>query len=308
MKTAFLFSGQGAQYPGMYKELYESYEEVAVVMNKADEILGRKITAICFEGTQEELNLTRNTQPCVLATELAAAELLIRNGVEPDAVAGFSLGEYAAVTVAGVISKEDVFPIIQYRADIMQEAVPEGEGGMAAFIGAEQAWLESVCSEIGKEKVSIANYNSPTQIVLAGTRDGIREALERAKRDRVKALPLAVSVPSHCMLMEKAAQLLGNRLLDYSFHQPQIPVYMNYNGEMVENKEHIKEFLKLQLSNAVQWVKTLNNMRNAGIDTFIECGPGKVLSGLVKKTLKDVKILHVEDIVSFQEVIREWKN
>lgn len=305
MKIAFLFPGQGAQTEGMFKDLYDNYEEVSNVMDRADIVLDRKITEICFNGTQEELNLTHNTQPCVLATELAATGLLLAHHIVPEAVAGFSLGEYAALTVAGVISKDDVFPLIQYRADIMQEAVPEGQGGMVAVIGAEQSWLENTCEEIGCEKLAIANYNSPQQTVLAGTMEGIEEVLRIAKEKRIRAMRLPVSVPSHCMLMKNAARQLRERLSECTFRDPQIPVYMNYNGEKLVDSDGVEEILTLQLSNAVQWVKTLNNMEKDGIDTFIECGPGKILSGLVNKTLKEVKILHVGDLDSFYKTLNE---
>ncbi len=307
MKIAFIFPGQGAQTVGMFKDLYDTYKEVSNAMDRADIILKRSITGVCFNGTQEELSLTHNTQPCLLATELAAADLLLAHNVIPEAVAGFSLGEYAALTVAGVISREDVFPLIQYRADIMQEAVPEGQGGMVAVIGAEQSWLENICEEIGHEKLAIANYNSPQQIVLAGTIEGIEEILNITKEKRIRAMRLPVSVPSHCTLMKDAAKQLGDRLSECTFDYPQIPVYMNYNGKKLVDSDNIEEFLALQLSNAVQWVRTLNNMKDDGIDTFIECGPGKVLSGLVKKNLKDVNVLHVGDMGSFNQTLQELK-
>lgn len=307
MRTAFIFPGQGAQFPGMFSDLYEDYKEISSVMDEADRILGHRVTEVCFNGTQEELDLTQNTQPCILATEIAAANLLMENGVMPRAVAGFSLGEYAALTVAGVILKENVFPVIQYRAEIMQAAVPKGKGGMAAVIGAEQSWLEEICEKIGQERLAIANYNSPQQIVLAGTTEGLEEIIRIARENRIRAIRLPVSVPSHCMLMKNAAEQLRNKLRECSFQTPEIPVYMNYTGEKLNDSDRVEELLKLQLENPVQWGKTLNNMREDGIDTFIECGPGKVLSGLVKKTLKDVRILNVEDIESFKKTMQELK-
>ena len=185
MKIGILFSGQGAQYPGMMKDLYDTEPAANEIFNKADAILGREISKICFEGTQEDLNLTHNTQPCMLAGDLAAAMILKNHGINADAVAGFSLGEYAALTYSGAISIEDVFRIIQIRADVMQEAVAPGEGAMAAFVGATVEQVEDICTKVTKGYVVAANYNSPVQTVISGTAAGVDEACKLADRKSV---------------------------------------------------------------------------------------------------------------------------
>lgn len=295
MKIAFLFSGQGAQYSGMMKELYESEDAAKNIFSTADIALGRPISGLCFNGSQEELNLTHNTQPCVLAADLAAGMTLRAHGIEPEAVAGFSLGEYAALVYADVISSEDAFGMVQIRADAMQEAVAPGDGAMAALKGVSEDKAEELCKKATKGYVIPANFNSPVQTVISGTVAGVDEVIEIAQAEKIICMKLAVSAPFHCALMEPAAKKLDELFKAKKFNTPRIPVYMNYHGETVTNQSEIADLLVKQAMNPVRWVKTLENMRDAGIDTFIECGPGKTLSGLVKKTLKDVTICRVED-------------
>lgn len=304
-KIGILFSGQGAQYPGMMKDLYD--EEVAAkeLFDKADTVLGRKISELCFEGTQEELNLTHNTQPCMLAGDLAAAMVLNSYGIKADAVAGFSLGEYAALAYANAISIDEVFPVIQIRADAMQEAVAPGEGAMAAFIGATAEQVEEICNKVTGEYVVAANYNSPVQTVVSGSVAGVDEACEFAETDGLRFIKLAVSAPFHCALMEPAAKRLEMEFDKVSFRKPSIPVYMNVDGKAVENETLLPELLVKQAMSPVRWTDTLKNMQADGIDTFIECGAGKTLSGLVKKTLKGVKVLRVENLKTLQKTLEE---
>ena len=302
MKTAFLFSGQGAQYPGMGKELMK-YEEAAQVFEAADKALGRSVSGLCFEGTAEELLLTHNTQPTVLAVDLAAGAALAQAGVLPDAVAGFSLGEYAALTFAGVMSREDAFSLIQLRADAMQKAVPVGKGAMAAMVGVPLEKVEDICRRVTAGYVIPANYNSPQQTVLSGSAEGIREALQLAEAEGLRCMKLAVSVPFHCAWMEPAARELGNAMEGIPFNNPSVPVYMNVDGKPLRSCETMKEMLVRQAMSPVQWVRTLEEMAKDGIDTFIECGPGKTLSGLVKKTLKDVRIFRVEDEATLRKTL-----
>ena len=305
MKTAFLFSGQGAQYPSMMKDLYEVEAASKVIFDIADTVLDREISSICFEGTQEDLNLTHNTQPCMLAGDLAAAMALKAHGIEPDAVAGFSLGEYAALTYAGAILMQDVFRVIQIRADAMQEAVAPGEGAMAAFVGATAEQVEEICARVTKGYVTAANYNSPIQTVVSGTTAGVDEACAFAEEADLRCVKLAVSAPFHCALMEPAARRLEEEFKSITFMNPAVPVYMNVDGRPITDGAAVAALLVKQAMSPVRWVQTLENMQADGIDTFIECGAGKTLSGLVKKTLKGVKILRVENLKTLQSTLEE---
>lgn len=307
MKIGILFSGQGAQYPGMMKDLYESEAAAKQIFDRADEVLGRSISDICFKGTQEDLNLTHNTQPCMLAGDLAAAMVLKSYGINADAVAGFSLGEYAALAYSGVITVEDAFQIIQIRADAMQEAVAPGDGAMAAFIGTSAEQIEEICKKVSKGYVVAANYNSPVQTVISGSTAGVDEACELAELAGLKCKKLAVSAPFHCALMESAAKRLEEEFKYVNFYDPSIPVYMNVDGKPVFEGSIIPELLVKQAMSPVHWVETLRNMYTDGIDIFIECGAGKTLSGLVKKTLKDVKILRVENLDRLYQTLEELK-
>lgn len=305
MKIAFLFSGQGAQYPGMMKDLYEAEPAVRSLYDYADTVLGRSISQMSFEGTQEELNLTHNTQPTVLAADLAAAQVLKVHGINPSVVAGFSLGEYAALSFANAIQLENVFPLIQLRADAMQEAVAPGEGAMAAFVGATAAQVEEVCGKVTKGYVVAANYNSPVQTVVSGSTAGVDEACELAEASGLRCVKLAVSAPFHCALMKPAAMKLESAFQTIALSNPNIPVYMNVDGKPITDAAAISQLLVRQAMSPVRWVETLKNMQNDGVDTFIECGPGKTLSGLVKKTLSGVKILRVENIKTLENTLEE---
>lgn len=302
MKIAFLFSGQGAQRPEMFQDLYTE-DVVREVFEQADASLGRSISGLCFEGSDEELNLTRNTQPCVLAADMAAGRLLRSYGIKPDAVAGFSLGEYAALEYAGVIAVEDIFPLIQLRADAMQRAVPAGEGAMAALIGISPEAAKGLCEMVTEYYVVPANYNSLTQIVVSGTTAGVKEVVKLAASKGIKSVILSVSAPFHCKMMKPAADELLKRLERVSVSGAKVPVYMNYTGEVLKEPSYVKELLVKQAYYPVQWVKTLQEMQKAGIDTYIECGPGKTLSGLVKKTLSQVTVLRVENRKTLRDTL-----
>lgn len=305
MKIAFLFSGQGAQYPGMMKDIYESELAAKEVYDCADEVLGRAISELSFCGTKEELDLTHNTQPTVLTADLAAAEALTSHGIKPDVVAGFSLGEYAALAYSGAINRRDVFDLIQLRADAMQEAVAPGKGAMAAFVGASVEQVEEICSKVTKGYVVPANYNSPVQTVLSGSVEGVEEACELGEAAGIRCVKLAVSAPFHCALMEPAAKKLEIAFKNIEFNNPNVPVYMNVDGKPIIDRDLISEKLVRQAMSSVKWVDTLKNMQNDGVDIFIECGPGKTLSGLVKKTLDGVKILRVENVKTLEKTLEE---
>ena len=303
MRIAFLFSGQGAQYPGMLQDLYQEEPVVREVYDKADQALGRSILDLCFNGTQEDLNLTHNTQPCVLTADLAAGELIRSKGILPEAVAGFSLGEYAALTFAGAITQDDVFPIVQVRADAMQEAVPAGQGAMAALIGKDSVQATEICGLVKSGYVIPANYNSPVQTVISGEASAVDEAVRIAEERGITCMKLAVSAPFHCELMRPAAEKLAELFKNKSFSNPTIPVYMNVNGRPIEDGSKVADLLVQQAISPVQWVATLQNMKEAGIDTFIECGPGRTLSGLVKKTLTGVNIYRVENLKTLNSTL-----
>lgn len=309
MKVAFLFSGQGAQYTGMMKDIAEKNEKAKNIFNIANETLGRSISELCFEGAQEELNLTHNTQPCVLAADLAAYAAINEKGIQPAAVAGFSLGEYAALVAAGVIDLNNVFPVIQKRADYMQEAVPVGKGAMAAVMKLSDTEVEDLCSEV-EGYVAPANFNCPGQIVVSGETEAVDKLLGIAKERKIRAMKLAVSAPFHCEMMNPAAENLRMPLSTITFSSPAIPIYMNVDAEAESETERILEKLILQAKSPVRWEKTLRNMYAAGIDTFIELGPGKTLSGFVKKTFtngEEVSIYNVTDQETLETTITALK-
>lgn len=303
MKIAFMFSGQGAQFPGMMKDLFETEPAARAVFDAADAALGRGIAELCFEGEQEALNLTHNTQPCVLAADLAAAAALRAHGVEPEGAAGFSLGEYAALAYAGAIPMGDVFGLIQYRADSMQQAVAPGVGAMAALLGGSPEQVEAVCAAVTEGYVVAANYNCPTQTVISGEAAAVDAAIALAREQRIRGKKLAVSAPFHCALMEPAARKLEARFAGQAFTAPSMPVYMNVDGQPIREAAEIPQLLVKQAMSPVRWVQTLQNMRADGFDTFIECGPGRTLSGLAAKTLEDATILRVGDAETLRETL-----
>lgn len=303
MKIVFMYSGQGAQAPGMMKDIYDKYEESRKIFKCAEDTLGRSISELSFKGTADDLTLTHNTQPCVLAADLAAGAALEANGIHPDAVAGFSLGEYGALVRANVITLEDAFSVIQIRADAMQEAVPVGVGAMAAIMGAADTEVEELCNQVNGYVVP-ANYNSPVQTVISGTAEAVDNALQIASEKGIKGVKLAVSAPFHCGLMKPAAEMIKTEFEGMTFSNPSIPVYMNVDSEILKTGEDAKELLYRQAMSAVLWKQTLLRMFDDGIDTFIECGPGKTLWGLARKTLpKDAKILRVADLVSLEKTV-----
>lgn len=295
MKIAFLFSGQGAQFSGMMKDLAENNKDSNEVFEIADKKLNRKISDICFYGSEEDLKITHNTQPCVLAADLAAYKSIMSFGIKPQAVAGFSLGEYAAVVAAGVIDLEDIFPLVQNRADYMQEAVPLGDGAMAAINKLTISEVQNLCNEVD-DYVVIANYNSPKQIVVSGKNSAINKLCELADRKKIQVKKLSVSAPFHCDLMSSAADKLMAKISKIHFKTPIIPIYMNVDGKVEMNVGSIKKKMVLQTKSPVMWKDTIENMANDGVDVFVELGPGNTLTKLVKRTLgNDAKAYNVTD-------------
>lgn len=288
-KTAFLFSGQGAQFPGMMHDVYAAVSGARRVFEVASKALDRDIAALCFEGTQEELNHTRNTQPCVLAADLAAYEGFLEAGVIPGAVAGFSLGEYAALVVAGVLDEVDAFRLVQLRANAMQAAVPEGKGAMAAIMKGSAEELEELCEQ-ADGYVACANYNSPMQIVISGEIAAVDAVVAVCRERKIRAMRLPVSVPSHCALMTPAADALADALSSVDLRVPRLPLYMNTVARPVRDVTEIRESMIAQLTLPVLWYQTLIALWNAGFTSFAECGPGSTLTGFVKKTLPDANL------------------
>ena len=298
-KIAFVFSGQGAQYSGMGKSLYESSSAARQVFDTADNI--RPGTSMqCFEGTAEELSVTKNTQPCLYCVDLAAARALEEAGVHADFAAGFSLGEVAALTFAGAFSDEDGFSFVCRRAEAMQAAGEKNPGAMAAVLKLSNEQVEELCKSFSH--VWPVNYNCPGQLVVAGEKGELESFCAKVSEAGGKAVPLAVSGGFHSPLMADAAEELKAVLESIPVQTPKLPVIANVTAKPYG--EDVRELLTQQVKNPVRWQETVEKLAAQGVDTFIECGPGKTLSGLIKKTLKDVKILRVEDAETLQDTLK----
>ncbi len=302
MKTAFLFSGQGAQQPGMGKSLYDHFAAAREVFDTAGRTLGRDIAALCFEGTKEELSLTHNTQVCMLAADLAAGFALRDSGVRADCAAGFSLGEYAALVFAGAIALEDVFPLVQIRADAMQAAVPEGEGAMAALMGADRELAAKICAQVTSGYVVPVNYNSPVQTVISGEKEAVKDAVRAAKKEKVRGVRLPVSAPFHCRMMEPAAQVLAGALQKITIREPEIPVYSNCTGDVIRPGDDIADLLVRQAKSPVEWISIMTRMSESGVTRMIECGTGDTLKTFVGKTIPDMDALNVDTFEAVTEL------
>lgn len=304
MKTAFIFSGQGAQYKGMGKELYENFECAKNVFDSADKALGFSIKDICFEE-DDRLNKTEYTQPAILTMSIAALKVLEEKGIKADYVAGLSLGEYSAHVASGTFSFEDAVCLVRKRGRYMTEAVPEGVGAMYAILGLDR---ETVLEECEKGKafgyVSPANFNAPGQIVIAGEADAAEKTAAALKERGAKmTVKLNVSGPFHTALLKPASDKLAEELKNIEIHDMKIPVITNVTGEEIENKDDVVPILVKQVMNPVKWEDTIHYLAEKGVDTFIEVGPGKTLSGFVKRTVKGVKILNVEDLKSLEKTL-----
>ena len=308
-KIAFLFSGQGAQYVGMGKELYENIDICRDIFESADKALGFSISNMCFEGPEQDLNRTENTQPAILAVSIAAAKALESHGIKADITAGLSLGEYSALVCSGALEFEEAVKLLKKRGKYMQEAVPQGIGTMAAIIGLDEEKVREVCSEASDIGiVEPANLNCPGQIVIGGEVKAVEAACEKAKeKGALKAVMLTVSGPFHTSMLKPAADKLEEELKNVSINDPHIPVITNVTGEAVENKEQIKPFLKNQVMSTVLFEKSIRTMMDMGVDTFVEIGPGKVLSGFVKKINRKALILNVQDLKSLESTIEKLK-
>jgi len=305
IKIACIFPGQGAQYVGMGKEVANNFKEAMDIFDKASDILGIDMKRLCFEGDEEELKKTENTQPSILTTSVALLEILKLKGVEPAMVAGLSLGEYSALVASKAISFEDAVAVVKKRGKFMQEAVPEGVGSMAAVMGVDRTEIND-CLRMasGYGVVETANYNCPRQVVISGHTRAVEIACSLLKErgaKKVKILP--VSAPFHSSLLKSAGEKLSEELDKIRFNDMDIPVISNVNAQIIKDKYEIKKLLVEQVSSSVLWEDSVRNMIEQGVDTFIEVGPGKSLSAFVKKIDKNVSVYNVEDLESLNNTI-----
>lgn len=300
-KIAFVFPGQGSQAVGMGKDLYDNFPMSRMIFDDADDALGFSLSEMCFEGTAEDLALTAITQPAILTTSIAAYYAMREyNYPTPDFVAGHSLGEYSALVAAGAINFYDAVKIVHNRGKYMQEAVPVGVGAMAAILGLDIESIEKGCAEAAEGQIcSPANINSTSQIVIAGNAEAIDRACEILKEKGAKrAIKLNVSAPFHCALMMPAQEKLAADLQGITYGDFQFPIVQNIDAQVNNDSAKVCEALTKQVSNPVRWLQSVENLVKLGVETFVEVGTGKVLSGLVKQINRDVRLLNVENTES----------
>jgi [acyl-carrier-protein] S-malonyltransferase len=306
-KLAFLFPGQGAQYVGMGKDIAEKYESACAIYKEASEALGFDIEKMIFEGSEEDLKITENTQPAILTTSIACMQPLLEMGVKPDVTAGLSIGEYSSFVLAEAFSFKDAVRLVKKRGKYMQEAVPLGVGTMAAIIGLNANDVVDACKEASAVGiVEPANFNCPGQIVIAGEIKAVEKAIEicNAKGAR-KAIVLQVSAPFHCSMLTPASLKLESELKNIEVNDLSIPVVSNVTAQYVTSKNLVKELLTKQVSSPVLWEDSVRTMINDGVNTFVEIGPGKALTGFIKRISKEVKVYNIENLETLENFIKE---
>lgn len=306
---AFLFPGQGSQHAGMGKELAEKFPAAREVFDEAGKELGFSLSTLCFEGPEEKLKLTANTQPAILTASVAAFQVLAGQDIHPDFVAGHSLGEYSALVASGCINLKEAVRTVRARGTFMQEAVPEGQGAMAAILGLEAEKVLKVCEQSAQGQVVVpANLNSPGQVVISGHKEAVERAAEAARAAGAKrAILLPVSAPFHSPLMEPVVARLQKEFQSVSFGALRIPLVNNVDAEIVESPPEVKDGLLRQVPAPVRWEESMRVLMAEGCDTFIEVGPGKVLSSLLRKIDRSVTVLNVEDAESLEKTVAALK-
>ena len=311
MKIGFLFPGQGSQSVGMGKDLYESYEEIKEVYNSVKNITGVDVAKLTFEGEEEVLNQTKNTQICILTMSLAILKVLEKNGIKAEVSSGLSLGEYTALIYSGAINFEEGIKLVQKRGEYMQNLVPNGEWLMAAVLGLEEEQVDKICKNVQKGFVVPVNYNCPGQIVVSGDKEGVEEVEVLAKEAGAKKVRiLKTSGPFHTEKLIEASNALKNELEKVTIHPYNTIVIKNIDGKPYQENDNVKDILAKHIISPVKFSKGLETMLNMGIDTLIEIGPGKTLSGFAKRisTEKEINILHINSVETLEEVINFVKN
>lgn len=304
MKIGFLFPGQGAQNVGMGKDLYEKYPEYRSIYEKVNKITGKKIDELTFNVTEEELSQTQNTQIAILTMSLAILEILKKQNIKAEVSMGLSLGEYTALIYSGALSFEDGIKIVQKRGELMQNLCPKGDWSMAAILGLDEEKIKEVCNNITTGFVAPANYNCTGQIVISGEKQAVLEAIDKCKQEGAKkAIELKTSGPFHTCKLIEASEALKKELEQIKINDFQTKVIKNIDGKSYEPKDNVKEILANHIINPVKFANGLQEMIDMGIDTFIEIGPGKTLSGFVKRTNKDVKVLNINDLESLEKIL-----
>jgi [acyl-carrier-protein] S-malonyltransferase len=304
-RTAFLFPGQGSQYPGMGRDLANSFPSARAVFDEADKALGFSISEMCFSGSEEDLRLTQNTQPAILTVSVAAYRVLEEKGIRPDFLAGHSLGEYSALVAAGSLPFADAVRLVRRRGQYMQEAVPAGEGAMAAILGLRPGQVAEICRRAADgQVVSAANLNSPEQTVISGNAAAVKRAVEAASAGGAKrAVVLAVSAPFHSELMLPAQKRLEADLRAVAFGPLRIPLVTNVDAAVITGGDEAREALIRQVSLPVRWEDSIRELVEQGVSNFVEVGPGRVLSGLLRQIDRSVHVFNVEDSRTLQTAL-----